>query len=148
MLPRSYGELIRSFRIKYLRVFLHELLTLTSTFKRGLTHAVGRAEGALRRVQERGKYRPIFGTTNKEALRRERLSCNELGLSSTLFLGSALRHAVVLFGVDVLRCPVLFVVDLRPLTIGQSAAVGLAVRGDLLVDALLLIFQLRGFTGG
>jgi hypothetical protein len=95
------------------------------------------------------KCRPIFGNPQtEEALRRERLFCNELGLTTTLFLGSSLRRAVVLFGVDVLRRPVLFVVDLRLLALGQSAAVGLAVRGDLLVDALLLTFELRGFTGG
>jgi hypothetical protein len=64
----------------------------------------------------------------------------------TLFPGPALGRAVVPFGVDVLRRLVLFVIGLRLFTLGQGTAVGLAVRGDLVIDAFLLIFELGSFT--
>ena len=48
--------------------------------------------------------------------------------------------------IDVLRSRVLFFVDLFLLGRRQRSAVGLAVRGKLLVDALLLILELGRFT--
>src|SRR5258708_35454984 len=68
---------------------------------------------------------------------------NLLGL-----LGVRLRRGVVLFLVDVARRLVLFLVDLLLLAGRQRAAIGLAVAGYLLVDALLLFFELRRFAGG
>src|SRR4029077_14988746 len=49
--------------------------------------------------------------------------------------------------VNIFRRLVLFVVDLLLFTGRQLAAVGLAVRGDLLVDALLLVLELCRFAG-
>src|SRR5258705_10649243 len=65
-----------------------------------------------------------------------------------LWLCLRLRLRVVLFAIDVLRCRVLFPVDLLLLGGRQRSAVGLAVRGNLLVDTLLLIIELGGFTSG
>ena len=58
-----------------------------------------------------------------------------------------LRGGVVLFAVDIARGLVLFLVDLLLFASSQRAAVGLAVLGDLLVDAFLLLFELDGFAG-
>src|SRR6266481_2280700 len=66
---------------------------------------------------------------------------NLLGL-----LGVRLRHGVVLFLVDVARRLVLFLVDLLLFASRQRAAIGFAVAGYVLVDALLLFFELSGFT--
>src|SRR5260370_7133422 len=63
---------------------------------------------------------------------------NLLGL-----LGVRLCRGVVLFLVDVARRLVLFFVDLLLFASSQCAAIGLAVAGYLLVDALLLLFALR-----
>src|SRR5229473_1173890 len=60
---------------------------------------------------------------------------NLLGL-----LGVRLRHGVVLFLVDVARRLVLFLVDLLLFASRQRAAIGFAVAGYVLVDALLLFF--------
>src|SRR5882762_6340948 len=65
-----------------------------------------------------------------------------------LWLCLRLRLRVVLFAIDVLRCRVLFLVDLLLLGGRQRSAVGLAVRGNLLVDTLLLILELGRFTRG
>src|SRR5215469_5816019 len=59
-----------------------------------------------------------------------------------------LRVRVVLLIVDVVRGGVLFLVDLFLFALRQLAAVGGAIRLHLLVDAALLIFELRGFAGG
>ena len=56
-----------------------------------------------------------------------------------------LRLGVVLFVVDIFRRGVLFVVDLLFLAGRQGTAVGFAVRGNLLADAFLLIFELGRF---
>src|SRR5208282_3100567 len=57
------------------------------------------------------------------------------------------RGGVVLLVVDVLRFPVLFPVDLLLFARGQLAAVGGAVRGHLVIDGLLLAFQLPSLFG-
>src|ERR1700694_337284 len=63
-----------------------------------------------------------------------------------LGLRVALRRGVVLFAVDIARRVVLLPVDLLLFARGQRPAIGLAVLGDLLVDALLLFFELGGFA--
>src|SRR5258708_30506157 len=69
-----------------------------------------------------------------------------VGENLRLLLG-ILRRRVVLLLVNILRRLVLFVVDLFLFSGRQLAAVGLAVRGGLLVDALLLLLDLCRFAG-
>src|SRR5258708_7470891 len=69
-----------------------------------------------------------------------------VGENLRLLLG-ILRPRVLLLLVNILRRLVLFVVDLFLFSGRQLAAVGLAVRGDLLVDALLLLLELCRFAG-
>src|SRR5229473_35368 len=84
----------------------------------------------------------------------ERLSCLgveenlRLWLSLSLRLRLRLRFGVVLFMVDIFRRGVLFVVDLFLFGGRQRSAIGLAVFGNLLVDALLLILELGCFARG
>ena len=52
---------------------------------------------------------------------------------------ATLRRGIVLLLVDVLRRSVLVLVDVLLLARGQLPAIGFAIRGHLLVDALLLI---------
>src|SRR6267154_21974 len=54
----------------------------------------------------------------------------------------------MLFPVNVARRLILLAVDLLLLARRQRAAMGLAVRSHLLVDALLLLFELGGFFRG
>src|SRR5229473_2868691 len=80
----------------------------------------------------------------------ERLSCLgvEENLRLWLSLRLRLRFGVVLFMVDIFRRGVLFVVDLFLFGGRQRSAVGLAVCGNLLVDALLLILEFGCFARG
>src|SRR6266853_5328604 len=54
----------------------------------------------------------------------------------------------MLFPVNVARHLILLAVDLLLLAGRQRAAIRLAVRSHLLVDALLLLFELGGFSRG
>src|SRR5882762_10614846 len=64
-----------------------------------------------------------------------------------LWLRLRLRLRIVLLVIDVLRRRVLFVVDLLLFGGRQCPAVGPAVRGNLLVDALLLVLGFGCFAG-
>src|SRR5260370_45180 len=88
--------------------------------------------------------------TKKEAHRPkpERLSLFGGGGNLLFRLRLWLRPGVVLLVIDVLRRGVLFVVHLLLLGGRQCPSVGLAVRGHLLVDALLLVLELGRLTRG
>src|SRR5712692_5713776 len=65
-----------------------------------------------------------------------------------LRLSLRLRLRVVLLVIDVLRRAILFPVDLLIFGCRQRSTIGLAVCGNLFVDALLLILQLGSFASG
>src|SRR5208337_2976129 len=88
-----------------------------------------------------------FPTSSKEsAPARPRRSASSF-LIWILLLDLWLRVGVVLLVVDVLGSGVLFLVDLLLLAGCKLAAVCRAIRLHLLVDALLLVFELGGFAG-